>query len=104
MEVLMSWSIQLVGTPEKVAEALQAHSGTLSGQCKVEYDDALPYLVGLVSNNFADGERYKPSMVKIAASGSGVVGTSPKDPEGQPQQLQRNCSVTLEGVYGTICL
>lgn len=38
----MSWSIKLVGKPAKVVEALDAESAKLSGQCKAEYDAALP--------------------------------------------------------------
>lgn len=47
----MSWSISFVGTPEKISEALIAHSDKVSGQSKQEFEEALPHLKALVESN-----------------------------------------------------
>jgi hypothetical protein len=68
----MSWSVQFIGKPEKIVEALQKQSETMSGESKVEYDCALPHLVGLVNENF--GYDY---AIKLMASGHGMTGEKP---------------------------
>ena len=84
----MSWSISFIGKPEKVVEALQKQSETLTGESKIEYDSALPHLVGLVNENFGT-----PYSVKIAASGHGTVYTDRSD---------RQLSASIELVYGLL--
>jgi hypothetical protein len=81
----MSWSIQFIGKPEKVVEALQAQK--LSGESAVEYADALPHLVGLVKENFG-----YDNLVKIVASGHGQTGQKPS----------RQLAVSLEIIYGVV--
>jgi hypothetical protein len=84
----MSWSVQFIGKPEKVVEALNAESEKLNGQSKVEYDSALPHLVALVNENFGTGY-----PVKLAASGHGTVYTDKSD---------RQLTVSLESIYGLL--
>ena len=84
----MSWSVQFVGKPEKVAEALTAQSATMNGESKVEYDSALPHLVALVNENFGTGY-----PVKLAASGHGTVYTDRSD---------RQLAVSIETIYGLL--
>lgn len=86
----MSWSITLVGKPENVAKALEENSAKLSGQSKAEYDAAIPHIVGLVNENFGQN----PPTLKVTAAGSGYA--NGKD------QVQRNCTVSIEAWYGTI--
>ena len=66
----MSWSVQKIGKPEKVAAALDAYSEVLSGQSKQEYDEALPALKDRVKQVFdgltPDGvpmSDYRASMI-----------------------------------------
>lgn len=80
--IIMSWSISLIGKPENVSAALTAHSGTLSGQPKVEFDDALPHLVGLVNQNFGFG-----NPVSLIANGHGYAADG--------EQKNRTISVSL---------
>jgi alpha-galactosidase len=80
----MSWSITLIGKPENVAKALEAHSEKLNGLSKVEYDDALPHLIGLVKQNFGTS-----NLVKIDASGHGT-------------ENQRQCMVSIQNIYGVV--
>jgi len=84
----MSWSVQFIGKPEKVAEALNAESVKMSGESKKEYDSALPHLVGLVNENFGT-----PYLIKIAASGHGTVYTNRSD---------RQLTASIELIYGVL--
>lgn len=59
----MSWSIQVVGKPENVTKALEAHAERLTGQSRQEYDEALPALKTLVAGNVG------PVAVSVNASG-----------------------------------
>jgi len=84
----MSWSVNFIGKPEKVSEALMAQSAQMNGDSKVEYDAALPHLVALVNENFGND-----SPVKLAASGHGTAGgTNPN----------RYLTVTCEPIYGLL--
>jgi hypothetical protein len=83
----MSWSIQFIGKPEKVIEALQKQSETMNGESKVEYDSALPHLVGLVKENF--GYDY---LVNLTASGHGQSGEKPN----------RQLTAKVELIYGVL--
>lgn len=86
----MSWSVSLIGTPSKVADALVSHSDTLQGQSKVEYDAAYPALVALVSQNFGN----QGQLVKLSANGYGYASGD--------EQVSRNCAVTIESIYGVL--
>lgn len=84
----MSWSISFIGKPEKVAEALTAQSAQLNGESKIEYDSALPHLIGLVNENF--GTSYP---IKLAASGHGISAG---------EKSNRELTVSIELVYGLL--
>jgi hypothetical protein len=87
----MSWSVQFIGKPEKVVEALNAQSETMktySGDSKAEFDAALPHLVALVNENFGTGY-----PVKLVASGHGVSGGD---------KPNRQLTVSLEVIYGLL--
>ena len=86
----MSWSISFIGTPEKVANALQEQSEKLSGQSKVEYDSALPSLVGLVKENFGNQNQ----LLKVNASGHGTATNG--------EQTNRQCTASIEVFYSVI--
>ena len=92
----MSWSVSLIGKPQNVASALDAHSTKLRGQCKLEFDAALPNLKGLVLENFvgADKSNYCEPVVILEASGSGCgIGG---------EQVHRSCIVSLKTNYCTL--
>ena len=83
----MSWSVNFIGTPANVGTALTAHSATLDGQSKEEYDIAYPAIVTIVEQNVG-----LPSMkVEVIANGhavfnNGVVSYS-------------TCNVSVKPVY-----
>lgn len=88
----MSWSIGLIGTPEKVIAALNAHSETLSGPSKTEFDAALPNIVGIVGQNFdKDGVQV---VVKLTANGHGWAVND--------ELKNCTCQVNVERFYGTV--
>ena len=64
----MSWVINIIGTAEEVVAALDKHSLNISGQSKIEYDDALPSLKALVLQNFGFNR-----IIEISAGGSGYA-------------------------------
>jgi hypothetical protein len=85
----MSWSKTVIGKPENVAAALEAHSETLGGASKIEYDQALPHMVGLVKQNIGSN-----MVVKVTASGHGYV---------ENGVIKNNqCSFNLEMFYAEL--
>lgn len=86
----MSWSINFIGKPENVTKALEEHSAKLDGQSKVEYDDALPHLIGLVKQTFGS----QSPMMNLKASGHGY--------SDKGEQVSRQLSCNIESHYGTI--
>jgi hypothetical protein len=75
----------------------------MTGQSKVEWDEAKPHLIALVKGNFMSEEYLKqyPSqsvpLVKIDASGSGSA-------KSDGTQLQRSCTVKIESIYTNLVL
>jgi hypothetical protein len=90
----MSWSIAFVGKPKNVAAAISAAAEKMSGQTKVEFEDAAPHLAALVEQNFNKGDGASIPLVKISASGSGYA-------KGE-EQLQRNINVSIENIYAEV--
>lgn len=91
----MSWSVSIIGKPAHIALELTRQSETMSpGQCKIEFDAALPYLLGILGETFvAEGEPGEVPTLKLMASGHG----SARMVDGRTEkQLYRNCSVSLE--------
>lgn len=88
----MSWSITAEGRPAEVVEKLQAYGASLTGQSKVEFDDALPHLVGLVNQNHvaADVTDMVLPHLRIAAYGSGSTRGA--------KEVCRSCAVDLKTV------
>lgn len=89
----MSWSIFFIGTPEKVVEALEKESEKMSGYSKIEYDDALPNLIGLVKQNFDKDATHK-GLIKLNANGHGYNNGT--------EDINRVCNVSIEGSYGVL--
>lgn len=89
----MSWSVQFIGQPVKVAEALTAQSATLSGQSKEEFDAALPHLTALVNQNF-DVANPASCVIKLAANGHGYATNG--------TMQQSSVTVSIERLYGVI--
>lgn len=88
----MSWSIQLIGKPEKINEKLEEQSKYLSGQSKQEFDEAKLHLQSLVSQ--CVGENV---LVRLNASGHATI-----QPDGTKTYGQ--VSVVLEPLYGELAL
>lgn len=80
----MSWSVSFIGTPNKVADALDKHSETLAGQSLVEYDDAKPHLINLVKGNVSQ-------FVSVTANGHSIFTSGVK--------TGGNLSVKIEPTY-----
>jgi hypothetical protein len=93
----MSWSFSAIGKPENIAKALDEHSATLSGQSKVEFDDALPHLKALALQNFNNVNPEHCPNVRLEASGhgSGKVGVDGEAGE----QNDRNFRCVIEAQY-----
>ena len=83
----MSWSFSSKGKPDVVAKALEDYGATLSGQSKIEFDDALPHLAGLVKQTFENRAHREATTIALTASGSGSATGD--------QQLERSCTVNL---------
>lgn len=96
----MSWSISVIGTPENVCKALDEESGKLTGQSKVEFDDALPHLKAIVAQNFASAPYVCP-LIDLEASGHGSAQADPVN-KVDVRQVQRQLSVTLRHHYKKI--
>lgn len=90
----MSWNVSFIGKPAAVARALKVESGELTGQSKIEYDAALPHLLGLVENNFCKPGHGNEQLIRLNASGHGnAVGGD---------QVSRNCAAAVEPFYGNL--
>jgi len=87
----MSWSIGFIGTATKVVEALKEEANNLSGASKLEYEAALPYLIGIVEQNFDNNIE---AIVKLQASGHGYFIDG--------KQSQNTLSIALDRFYGKI--
>jgi len=94
----MSWSICIIGTPEKVAVEIFNQGHKFEGQSKIEYNDAAPHVAALVQQNFASimEPGYVVPIVKIQASGSGYA----RDGD----QINRSISVSIDNYYGTLAV
>lgn len=82
----MSWSVNLIGTPDKIAAALDEYSGNLTDFSKEEFDGALPSLKQLLEQNKSD-QPGRPVLL-LSAHGHG------HKYNGQVQY--QTCSVKLE--------
>lgn len=69
----MSWSAYYIGTPDKIVEALNKQSESLTGNCKTEFDAALPHITALIGQNQG---KDTPPVLNLAASGSAYDGYS----------------------------
>lgn len=86
----MSRSIGFEGSAEEVAKKLNSESTRLTGQSKIEFDSALPFILGLIGENYLDSAvapDYSPVKLSLSANGSGSM----KD----GKEFARSCQVTL---------
>jgi hypothetical protein len=99
----MSWSISLIGKADKIKEKLKAKLEAISKDskdaCRVEFEAALPHLLGLIEQNYVteDGRNRgcQDSILHLEASGSGI------GIDGVP--LQRSVRVNLVSSYAEAC-
>ncbi len=82
----MSWSVTFIGKTENIAKALEEQSAKMEGLSKVEFDAALPHLIGLVNQNYSNNGN---PVMRITASGHGY-------------DTYRQCTVTLEHTGGVL--
>lgn len=82
----MSWSIVLIGKTENIVKALEEQSEKLSGGSKVEFDAALPHLVGLLNQNFTNEGN---PVMQLTANGHGY-------------DTYRQCNVELKSLGGQL--
>jgi hypothetical protein len=76
----------MTGTPDEIVTKLTEYGNSLTGQSKVEFDDAFPHLIGLVKQNF---DKNNPVKLTLSAYGSGIEATN-------GEQVNRECGVTLK--------
>ena len=92
----MSWSVSIIGTPEKICQQLDACSTKLDGQSKVEFDDAKEHLKALVMQNVSTPNQEYGYLVKLTANGHSTF-TDGKKTYGQ-------ISVAIDSFYGQLAL
>lgn len=83
----MSWCINLIGSPEKVEQAIESYSSELSDLSKAEFDEAKPGLISLIKQNYGDEGQF----VKLEANGHGHIANGKES---------RQLSVSLTPLYG----
>lgn len=85
----MSWSVRVIGSPAACAAELRTDAQRLRGSARRQYEDALPHLVGLVEQNFAEAEfaGHASAELIVEAEGSGV--------EVNGRQILRECTVSI---------
>lgn len=104
----MSWSIALIGKPENVVKALHQESEKLSGQSKIEFDDAKPHLIGLVEQNFNSNHPDSVPVIKLTASGSGgssretVTDAATGAVTVTTKQHYRSCTAAIDNFYARL--
>ena len=86
----MSWSLNFVGVPAAIYNALDDYSDSLTGLSKVEFDEVKQSLQHLVDQNLGH------QILQLAASGHAVFQDGEK--------TQCNCSVNLAVFYGNLVL
>ncbi len=91
----MSWSVTMMGTPPKVAEALREYANTLTGQSREEYEAAMPHLVALVEQNASPANPHAPGYQRLVHLQAGGHGSRDKD----GNWVERNCAVTLSNSF-----
>ena len=87
----MSWSLSIIGKPEKVAEELDRQSAIFTGQSKEEFDAALPHLKVLVLQNVGDN-----LIVQLSANGHATIADG--------KRTYGTVYVNLTQLFGNICL
>lgn len=94
----MSWSLHIVGVPEKVCEKIDEYSTTLTDFSKVEFDEVKEHLKGICKQvvNNPDSIGSYGSLIALSASGHGTF----KDNVKQSGQI----TVKLDPFYGTLAL
>lgn len=91
----MSWSVQLIGSPENIVTALDEESGKLQDESKAEFDAVLPALKILAENNYSIKEEgFVQPLLKLDASGHGYVRDG--------KRVSCTALVKLESLYGRI--
>jgi hypothetical protein len=84
----MSWSINIIGEPEKISAELDAHAKRLEGSNKEEFERALPHLKGLLELNKSTACKFR-----MEANGHSIFNDNGK--------LDfSNCFVKLEPIWG----
>ncbi len=87
----MSWSVSTKGKVSDVVKHLEDYSTILNGQSKIEYDDAMPHLIGLVKQNFDNVEANDEPAIEINANGSGYASNE--------EQINRSFGCSIVRVY-----
>jgi len=98
----MSWSISVIGVPEKVNAKLDEYSATLNGASKEEFDAAKPHLQALIAENVGSSV-----VVELSASGHASFADGQSVPGGEPvyrRKVQGTCLVSLKVSYTQIAV
>lgn len=87
----MSWSLTLVGTPDKFPKAFDDFSAGLTGDSKAEFDAARPALETLVGLNV---NKATPQAVRLSANGHAYKNNG--------ELAYSSCSVDLKPLDGKV--
>jgi hypothetical protein len=86
---IMSWSVQLLGSPDRVVEDLLAQSAKMDGQSKKEFDNATSSIIELIGQSFGNYHESEAVIIRLTASGHGQFAAD------GTQTISR-CNVNLE--------
>ena len=90
----MSWSVNMVGVSAAIAEALPKEAEKHDGQSRLEFEAALPHLLGIIRENFVANQGVSEAVLHLEASGHGHVRDG--------LQIQRSLRVKLDSFYATL--
>ena len=89
----MSWSINYIGHPDSIVDAIEKESDRLEGQSKVEFDAVKNMLACLVRQNFSNTGPIP--ILHLNAHGHAYT-----NHEGVP--AYGNCTVNLQPLHGIL--
>lgn len=86
----MSWSVSFIGKPDKVATKLEEQVDIYQGDSKKEYEEALPFLKGLLALNTG----HPDEVMQVTAAGHAYIVDGKK--------VNSRCTVKIEAIYGVL--
>lgn len=91
----MSWSMNVMGTPKAIKQAIAREAKRLTGQSSVEFNEARPHLEALVDLNMA-GTSGSPGTIEFVANGHANFKT---EADGTLTKTFGSCSVNIKSTH-----